>query len=1373
MTIPVSSIIGGIVRSSILVIAFVQFSMAATITAVPAGGRWDNRFTWVGGAIPGPGDDIVIPAGVVVVLRNPYTTQSPAEGNSLVIAGTLIIDSDQGPGARGLKILSNLEIQEGGVLKNEGSFNHVIAVGGNVILNGSFQPRAAAGRIALSLSGSTDQSISSSAQKVVFAELGLNKPSGKVVFDFFISALDLESLTMNQGDLVLPDTLRVSANMVLNKGALISGRWIESKGDITNNGGTIVPESGTFKFSGISQAVKGNFTLNFNNVEIGGGTTLLLQALTDLSGKLLIRDNANVDLANGLTILGSFQVGEGTSGALRIINSAGRKTFKGFVSISKGATWDNTNGDNAHFEAGLENQGNFISGASTNFFEVATQEIKGVIELGKVTIETGAVLVNNGTLRIVEYLKGAGEFQQGPGSTLEIKGTLGVATMVATATGNKVIYSGSFQVVKGINYANLELSGTNSKSIETGVSIISGDLTIKDLAEANFTKELTIGGMFSISGSGKAGIGNGITVDKTTTVGDGQTARLTITSQGGTKTFNGKVVVNPGAIWNNQAEDNIHFNGGLTNEGEFISGSGTHYFEVNAQEVTGMVALSKVFIPLGLIVTNKGKLTITTLQGSGSISQGTGAELNIGADTDFKRLNALAEGNTVNYIGGAQRVIGTNYFNLGLSGSGTGNIKELQTGTTTISGTLTVSVTAQLKTLLTGTLTISGKTTVSKDASIRNTSTLILNSVLEGEGTIIQDPNAVLTANDQNLIGQVEASAAGNTVNLKASAASVAKGTYFNLNLTQSTGLATLAGNVTINAQLSLGSGSIGLGDHNLTIGPLGTISIPNPSATSMVVISGTGRLVKGFDTPGTFTYPIGNSGYSPITVTLNSAIDILAGTIAAGVFSEKAVDNKSSQDFLSRYWELKPAGISFGKYSATASYIGDDISGNESNIVTALLSGSFDQVGNGWTSFQAVKNSSLELPETSLESDLVSILTGISLPTVSVTVSGGDGPLACVGTEFPLVATATGESPLIYRWTPSAGLSSTSIANPVAKPEITTTYTVDVFDVNGVKSSAQTTISVKGSAIQANGIELCFGSSGKLTASGVVTYDWSPATGLSSTTGSEVTAQPTQTTTYTVTGKDELGCETSKEVKVVVNPLPDVTGSDIAICAGQTGTLVAAGASTYKWSPSTGLSTITGSQVIASPDATTTYKVVGLDAKGCKDSTELKVTVKPLPAKPTISSSNVLSDNPSLTSNAVAGNTWYLNGQTIANGSTQTIVGTASGIYTVRVTLDNCQGPLSDPYNLVITGLSDLETGEGFQFFPNPAEDWITINVTSLDESKPYEILVSDLTGKSSLRLSIDPGNKVISTTSLERGIYLVKAMQGNRVATGKFIKL
>ena len=92
----------------------------------------------------------------------------------------------------------------------------------------------------------------------------------------------------------------------------------------------------------------------------------------------------------------------------------------------------------------------------------------------------------------------------------------------------------------------------------------------------------------------------------------------------------------------------------------------------------------------------------------------------------------------------------------------------------------------------------------------------------------------------------------------------------------------------------------------------------------------------------------------------------------------------------------------------------------------------------------------------------------------------------------------------------------------------------------------------------------ICTGSSATLTASGGGTYQWSggPST-------STYIVSPTSTTTYTVT-VTILGCTTSANVTVIVNPLPVANaGINQTICAGSSASLTASGGGTYQWSGS------------------------------------------------------------------------------------------------------------------------------------------------------------------------------------------------------------
>ena len=109
----------------------------------------------------------------------------------------------------------------------------------------------------------------------------------------------------------------------------------------------------------------------------------------------------------------------------------------------------------------------------------------------------------------------------------------------------------------------------------------------------------------------------------------------------------------------------------------------------------------------------------------------------------------------------------------------------------------------------------------------------------------------------------------------------------------------------------------------------------------------------------------------------------------------------------------------------------------------------------------------------------------------------------------------------------------------------------------------------------------------------------------------------------------------------ITVSIPPSVTLSPVTatICIGSNTTLIASGASTYVWSPATGLSGTTGTTVIANPVVTSTYSVIGSNGS-CSDTTIITVTV--VPAIATIQTINLCSGIsytlPSGTSVSVAG---------------------------------------------------------------------------------------------------------------------------------------
>ncbi|HEV7333773.1 MAG TPA: PKD domain-containing protein [Flavisolibacter sp.] len=145
----------------------------------------------------------------------------------------------------------------------------------------------------------------------------------------------------------------------------------------------------------------------------------------------------------------------------------------------------------------------------------------------------------------------------------------------------------------------------------------------------------------------------------------------------------------------------------------------------------------------------------------------------------------------------------------------------------------------------------------------------------------------------------------------------------------------------------------------------------------------------------------------------------------------------------------------------------------------------------------------------------------------------------------------------------------------------------------------------------------VCRGSAYTLSATGGTTYQWSPATGLSATTGNTVLAAPSQDITYSVTATTEKGCSHTESIRLkVAQPFTVQLAPETQVCTGSTVSLSASGAASYQWIGNTaGLSSTTISNPIARPVANTSYTVVGKDAFQCfTDTATIKVSIQPLP---------------------------------------------------------------------------------------------------------------------------------------------------------------
>jgi gliding motility-associated-like protein len=175
-----------------------------------------------------------------------------------------------------------------------------------------------------------------------------------------------------------------------------------------------------------------------------------------------------------------------------------------------------------------------------------------------------------------------------------------------------------------------------------------------------------------------------------------------------------------------------------------------------------------------------------------------------------------------------------------------------------------------------------------------------------------------------------------------------------------------------------------------------------------------------------------------------------------------------------------------------------------------------------------------------------------------------------------------------------------------------------------------------------------------------------------------------TYTVTYVFTPPASSGCGSVTGTYVfTIGPNPTVNVNSPTICSGAAGpTLTATGATTYSWTPSTGLSATTGASVTANPPSTQVYTVTG-SVGGCSATATSTVTINPTPTI-TINSSPAslcAGQTATLTASGVSTCTWSANA-----GSAQTLTVTINPAGTATYTVNGTTSGCSSSANIVVT---------------------------------------------------------------------------------------
>lgn len=268
---------------------------------------------------------------------------------------------------------------------------------------------------------------------------------------------------------------------------------------------------------------------------------------------------------------------------------------------------------------------------------------------------------------------------------------------------------------------------------------------------------------------------------------------------------------------------------------------------------------------------------------------------------------------------------------------------------------------------------------------------------------------------------------------------------------------------------------------------------------------------------------------------------------------------------------------------------------------------------------------------DTTLYKFVVTDTYGCVSDTAQVTIYRIDIPIADAGPDIALCADAKGDTlkgrgiggdvqSYEYFWTPATGLNDPNVQNPIARPLVTTTYTLKVIskpyncESQNIDDLSTVTVTVSPRPVVDPGPNraICSGESVQIgqpaTGAGPdYTYEWTPTLGLDDPTSAQPNASPPQTITYLVKAISNGCISDGKNVTVTVNPRPTIAVQDVEdICPGESVQLktTIGGAlpgliKSYRWEPPTGLSDPNIKEPIASPTQTTVY-TLSVAIEGC-----------------------------------------------------------------------------------------------------------------------------------------------------------------------------
>ncbi|WP_164972743.1 T9SS type B sorting domain-containing protein [Lacibacter luteus] len=222
-----------------------------------------------------------------------------------------------------------------------------------------------------------------------------------------------------------------------------------------------------------------------------------------------------------------------------------------------------------------------------------------------------------------------------------------------------------------------------------------------------------------------------------------------------------------------------------------------------------------------------------------------------------------------------------------------------------------------------------------------------------------------------------------------------------------------------------------------------------------------------------------------------------------------------------------------------------------------------------------------------------------------------------CEGSYVQLNAVSNGTQ---FSWIPVAALNNSTVSNPIASPQTTTKYFIEVTKgICKANDSVDVNVNPAPIAVAKKDTTICYGQSARLVGEGGIQYSWSPNQFLDNPLNDTVNINsPTVSTTYQLKVTDMKGCTSlnNAAVTITVKPPPKLfAGNDISVAKGEPLQLFAidvnnTGFIYFDWQPGTGLSNNRVQNPVAVLSNNITYRVTASTSEGCKAMDTLNITV-------------------------------------------------------------------------------------------------------------------------------------------------------------------